>query len=398
MNIQAQIYGCTDNLANNFNTSATINDGSCTYNSVICTPSNSWTMPSAILETSGLIFWNDKLWTHNDDTDNKLYRLDTIDINNYSTVGLSSCINYDWEEISQDDSFVYIGDFGNNVNGNRTDLKILRIDKISILQNNPIIDTIYFSYSLQSNFSPTGTNNTDFDCEAFIVSTDSIYLFTKEWVSSKCTIYSIPKTPGIYSANFISTYDVQGLITGATFIENKKLITLSGYSQLLQPFIFLLYDFNNYSFFDGNKRKIELNLPFHQVESIATIDGFKYFITNESFSQSSITTISKLHSLDLSSYLTNYLLPNSINSINKNNDYQLYPNPAEDYIKIKIDSGYNNFPYSISCYNQVGQLVDKFETDAHLVKMNVENYNNGFYYFVINGKKGNVIKGTFIKK
>jgi hypothetical protein len=220
--IHAQISGCTDSLAANFNPHATMNDGSCLYDTAIVSPINSWTLPQTLNETSGLIMWYNKFWTHNDDTDNKIYALDTLDINDYSEYPLALSVNNDWEEISQDDDFIYIGDFGNNGNGNRTNLKILRVDKKSLLQNSPVIDTINFSYASQNDFSPTGNNNTNFDCEAFIVSSDSIYLFTKEWVSMKSSIYSLPKTPGNYSANLISQYDVQGLITGATYIEEKK--------------------------------------------------------------------------------------------------------------------------------------------------------------------------------
>jgi hypothetical protein len=33
--------------------------------------------------------------------------------------------------------------------------------------------------------------------------------------------------------------------------------------------------------FESNKRKIKLKLPFHQIEGIATFDGFHYFLSNE---------------------------------------------------------------------------------------------------------------------
>lgn len=86
--------------------------------------------------------------------------------------------NIDWEEISQDADFVYVGDFGNNHNGIRADLHILRITKESILSDHSVIETINFSYSNQTDFAPAGSNNTDFDCEAFIASNGSIFLFT----------------------------------------------------------------------------------------------------------------------------------------------------------------------------------------------------------------------------
>jgi hypothetical protein len=60
----------------------------------------------------------------------------------------------------------------------------------------------------------------------------------------------------------------KGLITGATYLPHKKIIALSGYSKC--PHLFTLYDYNNSNFFSGNKRKIKIALPFHQVEGIAT--------------------------------------------------------------------------------------------------------------------------------
>src|SRR5690606_30715450 len=111
------------------------------------------------------------------------------------TYNLQSISNTDWEEISQDEDYFYIGDFGNNGHGNRTDLHILRISKAS-LADEPIIDTIHFSYNNQTDFTGTEPNATDFDCEAMIISQDSIYLFTKQWLSQNSAIYALSKTPG----------------------------------------------------------------------------------------------------------------------------------------------------------------------------------------------------------
>lgn len=395
LNIQAQMCGCTDVLATNYNPNATINDGSCLYNSATINYANSWLLPQTLNETSGLLIWNQKFWTHNDDTDNHIYGFDTLDIDNYTAYPLELCVNNDWEEISQDEDYLYIGDFGNNVNGNRTDLKILRVDKISLLQNNLIIDTISFSYSLQSDFSPTCSNNSNFDCEAFVVSTDSIYLFTKEWVSKKSTIYSLPKIPGNYIANFVAQYNVQGLITGATYLEDKRLVALSGYSQLLQPFIFLLYDFQNHDFFGGNKRKITLNIPLHQTEGIASNDGLIYFISNERFTQSEFTSEAKIHRFDLSNYLNNYINPTTadINSTGKNAEYCLYPNPTNDLLHIKIPDC-NSFQMTV--YNSLGQKIDIYQSYSSELIINVSNYKKGVYFYIIHPKEGKNIKGKFI--
>jgi len=74
----AQIHGCTDPLATNYNPSATINDGSCIYDAASVTPFSSYILNSNLSETSGLIRWNNQIWTHNDNEDINIYALDTI--------------------------------------------------------------------------------------------------------------------------------------------------------------------------------------------------------------------------------------------------------------------------------------------------------------------------------
>ncbi len=109
-------------------------------------------------------------------------------------------------------------------------------------------------------------------------------------------------------AKLKSVYNVRGLITGAVYLEPERLIALCGYNKILEPFIFLLYDFQGTDFFGGNKRKISVELPYHQVEAITTADGLKYFITNENFTQPDFVTVPQaLNILDLQQFLGPYL-------------------------------------------------------------------------------------------
>jgi len=195
----------------------------------------------------------------------------------------------------------------------------------------------FFEYSNQTDFSATGPNNTDFDCEAFIVGTDNIYLFTKQWVTQKTGIYILSKTPGNHIATFITTLDVQGLITGSVYMEDKKLIALCGYSKLLQPFIFLLYDFTVNNFTNGNKRKINLSLPFHQVEGVTTNNGLTFYCSNEKFVQSILTVPQKLHIFDLTPYLGEYLNNIVIGTefYEKSSAFKVYPNPVNKELLIE---------------------------------------------------------------
>jgi hypothetical protein len=299
----AQNQGCTDRLAKNFDPKATENNGSCLYASAKVKAVFSEKMSDSISETSGLLAFENLLWTHNDDSDTTLYGLDTKgEIK--KKISLLGIKNNDWEEISQDSLYLYIGDFGNNYTGNRRDLRILRIEKKSVLTPTPMIDSISFSYANQTDFSIQKAHTIDFDCEAFVVLQDSIYLFTKQWSTQKTSVYCLPKNPGTYIAQLKETLNVQGLITGATVLPLKKGIVLCGYSKILHPFVYLLYDYKNNDFSTGNKRKIKIGLPFHQIEGITTQDGLLFYLTNETtVKKPFVNTPQQIHSVDLSPYL-----------------------------------------------------------------------------------------------
>lgn len=305
---EAQIFGCTDSLSKNYNPKATVNDGSCLYNNKKIKPLFSKVLDDKIQETSGLIYWENRFWTINDDTDIAIHALDTLSWEILESFELKKTVNRDWEEISQDENYLYVGDIGNNVNANSKDLHILRVEKSSLLARKPIIDTIYFSYEDQADFSQMKSNQTNFDAEAFVVSKDSIFIFTKQWKAKKTSLYGFPKTPGNYEAKLKTTFDINGLVTGATYLENQKIIVLCGYSKLQMPFVYLLYDFKGTDFFSGNKRKIKLKLPFRQVEGIAHKKDLEFYITNEEFHQWPILNHRpKLHKIDLSLFLGDYL-------------------------------------------------------------------------------------------
>ena len=127
--------GCTDPLATNFDSNAINNDGSCQYATTNYLMNFIGTLEDEIQETSGLLFVGDELWTHNDSgNENRLYQLDTMTGAVLREVLIANAENEDWEDITQDNQYIYIGDFGNN-EGTRTDLRIYRILKSSLNLN-----------------------------------------------------------------------------------------------------------------------------------------------------------------------------------------------------------------------------------------------------------------------
>lgn len=386
--VTAQIYGCTDRLAVNYDQYATINDGTCRYNFSNIEPLVSLTLESSLAENSGLIFWENQFWTHNDNNDKNLYALDTIFGKIVKLYQMTGITNTDWEDISQDEDYIYIGDFGNN-SGTRNDLKIYMAAKTEILNNSAVFDSVCFTYSNQSDFTPAD-NNTDFDCEAFIVTKDSIYLFTKQWVSNETSVYSMPKTPGSYTAKLKSTFDVDGLITGAVYLEDKRIIVLSGYSERLKPFIILLYDFAGLDFFSGNKRKIEVLLPFHQIEGITTINGLKYFITNEYFSLDPlIKTVQKIHLFDLRPFLREYLnLP--VTYPGAENNFIISPVPAHEFVTIQCRPEF--LPADYYLINISGQLIMTGRLNSEYSTVNISELDSGIYFMKIGQERRHTYK------
>jgi len=354
----AQISGCTDKQANNYNPEATLNNGGCIYNDTIVAPSTSLDLPDELIETSGLLFWNDKLFTHNDSKDTNLYAVNPENASITEKIILDGIKNTDWEEITQDEEFIYLGDFGNNLNGNRKDLKILRVSKKSLLHNKPEIETINFSYEDQTDFSPKPGNATDYDCEAFFATSDSLYLITKQWVSNQSSVYKLPKTPGTHRAQFKTSINVNGLTTGAVFSKNQNLLVLCGYSAALEPFLFLIYDFKDLDFKTANKRKLRLELPFTQVEGIASKDGLEYYLSNEHFSRPPfINSPQRLHRFNLDPYLTKFfnIKPLDKNLKEKATGLNIFPLPTTGRISIANLPFAKSYPYKISGIN--GELL-----------------------------------------
>ncbi len=298
--VTAQVAGCTDPLANNFNAAATLNDGSCTYNTTSYTPPVKVShLNDTLRESSGLQFANNGLWTFNDSGgEAAIYKIDTLSNTILQRVYLMGATNKDWEDIAFDGTYFYIGDFGNNLNGARTDLKIYKfpISSIPPHADNPVvnisanqIDVINFMYADQPQPPVvTNSNNTKFDCEAMVVDNGRIHLFTKDWINLTTTHYIINSTnAGNYILSPKETLATNYLVTAADKPIGQELISLLGYqkSGFANHFIFLLSNYSDGFYFNGNKRKI--NLPdvtvMGQAEGIAFRDDSTGYISNEKF-------------------------------------------------------------------------------------------------------------------
>lgn len=239
-------------------------------------------LPTEISETSGLIFYRDKLITHNDSGNTpQLYEIDTTTYQITRTVTVTNVENIDWEDLAQDEEYIYIGDFGNNV-GIRTDLKIYRVAKQEYDESDTVTaEQINFSYEDQTDFTNNG--NSDWDAEAFFVLDDQLIILTKQWQSNGTVAYALPKIPGTYEADRIDTFAIEGLVTGATYNPLTDVLFIVGYSSTLSPFTAQLTGVTSTVIFNSTIIRANLSIGFAQVESIAYADETTYFLTSESF-------------------------------------------------------------------------------------------------------------------
>ncbi len=189
-----------------------------------------------IEESSGLLLLDNRLVTLNDSGNAPvLYELDTTSLEVVREVTITNTGNSDWESLSADATYIYIGDFGNNL-GKRKDLRILRVPRAEYSKKDEIeAEVISFFYEDQVDFS--GKGNSDWDAEALIAGPDSLWVFTKQWQKKGTTVYSLPKIPGKYKARKGPSYNVRGMVTDAALDPRGGMWYLLGYTGELQPFL-----------------------------------------------------------------------------------------------------------------------------------------------------------------
>lgn len=328
-------------------------------------------------ETSGLIFYNNKLITHTDSGgEAKLYEINTTTGAITRTVSIANATNFDWEDIAQDATHIYIGDIGNN-GGNRTNLKVYKISKADYndADNTATAEVISYSYANQTDFTEN-VNNNNWDAEALISYNNKLLIFTKNWANSSTNVYSIPKTSGTYSAVLESSYNVNGLLTGADTSADESVVFLTGYSTSAAPFLYTIHNIpaNSFDVFSGTvSPKIANIVSFgNQVEALAlfqtTANQYKLYLSNERFSTfvGPIPFVfpAKLWSMDIDASTLGISDPTSDFTI------RLYPNPVEDVLKL------SRIVDEITIYDFWGR---KITTKYFTEELGLGNLNSGIY-------------------
>ncbi len=319
-------------------------------------------LSDTLKETSGLINLNGRLITHNDsESEAALYEIDTVSGHVLRQTTISNVSNTDWESITIDDNYIYIGDFGNNF-GNRTDLKFYRIsinDYLTTTTDSVQADSILFNYADQTDFSTTQFS-TNFDAEACFVAGDSIYIFTKNWGDYHTNVYRLSNGPGNHSAVKIDSLNVQGLITGASYNAIDATVVLTGYT--FSAFAVKLSGLSIPDFSGANPIRTDLSVQYSfQIEGITEVGSGVYYITAEDHisGQQSLYRLTDILSLDMTDE-------------NSSATTMVYPNPAKHTVYIQTTGKLKR----TEVYDLQGRLIFSGTTD----EIDVSRWNPGMYF------------------
>lgn len=331
-------------------------------------------LSNTVKESSGLLSLSGLIITFNDSGGKaELYEIDTANGKITRTVTIKNATNTDWEAICKDDSFIYIGDFGNN-QGARKNLKVYRVAIDDYLNNSSDTvnaETIAFSYADQTDFTPK-QYSTNYDAEAFLAFGDSLFIFTKNWGNEWTNLYGLPKKPGTFKATRIDSLNSQGLVTDATYNDASQTLVLLGY-KTIQPFIIKITGFSGTQFFSGISQKINLTFQsFAQTEGICPLSKTKYLVSSEG---------NQLFDAAIFRFKFDKNVTGGLHKSEAQNVF-VYPNPVTGYLFVSILN-----PVEIRIYDMNGKLVIQSEKKI----IDVSSLQSGKYTVKIGDKNGKLL-------
>jgi hypothetical protein len=341
-------------------------------------------LPSVLYESSGIAQTAPgKIWSHNDaGHENNLYCLNTSG-QLLRTITIANATNIDWEDLAVDDQKrIYIEDAGNNFN-DRKDLAIYRIpDPESSAGDTIDAETIGFNFEDQTEFPPPA-QNANFDVEAMVWHSDSLFLFTKDR-SSPLTgftkLYKLPAAPGTHTAKLMGSYYMGYTIASALVTAADIHLKSGTLALLVKERLVVFKNYPESRFFEGEIVEYPfISLP-GQAEAIAFTSASTLLMTEEG----TVTTPGNLYEIDLS--------PTGIIHSEKQmpSGYRLeqnYPNPFNPATSIRFSMPEAGW-VSLNVYNLLGEkvaaIVDEFRNAGeHSLRLDAASLPSGVYVYRI---------------
>jgi len=336
------------------------------------------TLAVAVPESSGLLYKDGRLITHNDSGDQpKLYELDTLNGFVQREVLVNNASNIDWEDITSDADHLYIGDIGNNY-GSRTNLKIYKISWSEFLERDTVeAQEINYAYADQADFS-SNQFFTPYDAEALVAIGDSLFLFTKDWSAARTKVYAMPKTPGAYNLMAVDSFLVPALITGVDIAPSGNQLLFSAYSGQGAS-VFTLSDFTAPHFSDGT-------LTIWPLPLTGSIKSEGICWRNSRFAYVSTEQVGALPSV---LYLLDTDFSSNVGTLYTYPLVKVYPQPATDKIRVEAEE-----IAGLQLFSTNGALV----LQTQKTYLDVSNLLEGIYFVVILIEKQSVAKQVIIAK
>lgn len=239
------------------------------------------TLDEKVVETSGLIYFDNFFWTINDSGNaNILYRIDPKNGLVVGEISISTSKNIDWEEITQDQEYIYVADIGDN-SRIRDEKQIYRLKKSDVLKvkANGSVDceVIRFRYP------EIDSKKISYDAEALISLNGVLHLFTKDLFESRH--FTIPAKPGVTTATFIESYASNGQVTGAAIGSSTNSLVMVGYFGFGDRLLWEVKDFTKTSIMGVPTQPLSLGTVTEtgQVEAVCFGAEGNVFFTNENF-------------------------------------------------------------------------------------------------------------------
>ncbi|MCK5833433.1 hypothetical protein KAH81_07170 [bacterium] len=294
-------------------------------------------IPSHIDESSGIeVLGRNRILSFNDSGgEAEIFIFDTLGTD-LGTFVIDGATNIDWEDITRDDEFIFIGDCGNNSN-TRTDLCIYKTNiPDSLCSANLSCSSIDYYYPDQTAFPPPDSEK-NFDCEALVSHGDSLFLFTKNYSSpftGYTKRYAIPKTPGSFSATLVDSYYTGvpiasgGQLTAADISPSGDKLVLLAYR-----YLWIFRDFSGSDFFLCDT--FAFTLPtLSQIEAVCFVSDSELYLTDELVWFGGTPYGGNLYYANLNEALGVSANPKKPIDIG----ITAYPNPFNSSVRIAIDA------------------------------------------------------------
>lgn len=239
-------------------------------------------LPSELSEISGLEKWNDStLIAINDGGNDPILFLLNLSGQITRKISVSNATNIDWEALAMDENYLYIGDFGNNMN-ERKDMCLYRVNRNEIATLNEVTaEKMSISYREQKEFPPKD-HERYFDAEAMTYFEGQLWIFTKNSTKpfdGKSFIYMVQFEANqtkilskVTELKLNKTSYLKDAITSACTDTDDHSIVLSTYNRLMK------LDFPKQGLSKSNLYKYP---HIQQVEACACLGERSYFISNE---------------------------------------------------------------------------------------------------------------------